>query len=109
MVNRRQLKHLKEAAKQGAVVIQLRNGETKVFSERAALGHFSLLMDEELAAYHGVAPEEPTEDPRYEEVLMLREALEDATLESRRNYEEQCHEFLHIISVIRRSREEMAS
>ncbi len=108
MVSRRQLKRLKEAAKQGAVVIQLRNGETRVFAETASLGLFSLQMDEERAAYHGVPPEEPTA-PQYREALALREALENATPESRAAYEEQCREFLHIVEVIRRSREEITS
>jgi hypothetical protein len=107
MVNRRQLKRLKEAAKQGAVVIQLRNGRTEVFSERAALGLFSLQMDEVLA-HKGVLPEEPTA-PQYEEALRLRQALEDATPESKAAYQEQCREFFHIIEVLRRSREEMVS
>ncbi len=108
MVNRRQLKRLKEGLEQGAVVIHLRDGRTEVFSERAPLGLFSLEMDEERAAYHGVPPEEPTA-PQYEEALALRRALEDATPESKTAYEEQCREFLHIIEVIRRSREEIAS
>jgi hypothetical protein len=107
MVSRRQLKRLKEAAKQGAVVIQLRDGRTEVFSERAPLGLFSLQMDEVLA-HKGVAPEEPT-SPQYEEALALRRALEDATPESRAAYEEQCHEFFHIIEVLRRSREEIGT
>ncbi len=104
MVDRRRLKRLKEAAKQGAVVIQLRNGETRVFTQWAALGLFSLQMDEAM----GVPPEEPA-DSRYEEALALREALEHATPASRANYEEQCREFLHIIEVIRRSREEIGT
>ncbi len=108
MVDRRQLKRLKEAVMQGAVVIETRDGRTEVFSERAALGLFSLQMDEERAAYYGVPPEEPT-DARYEEALRLRQALEDATPESRAAYEEQCREFLHIIEVIRRSREQIGT
>jgi hypothetical protein len=109
MVSRRQLKRLKEAVKQGAVVIHLRDGRTEVFSERAPLSLFSLQMDEERAAYHGVPPEEPTEDPRYEEALRLREALENAMPESKAAYQEQCREFFHIIEVIRRSREEVGA
>jgi acyl-CoA thioesterase len=107
MVSRRQLKRLKEGLKQGAVVVETRDGRTEVFSERAPLGLFSLQMDEVLA-HKEVAPEEPT-DARYEEALRLRQALEDATPESKNAYEEQCHEFFHIIKVLRRSREEMVS
>jgi hypothetical protein len=99
---RRRLKRLKEAAKQGAVVIETRDGRTEVFSERAALGLLSLQMDEVL--HLEVAPEEST-DARYKEALRLRQALEDATPASKVAYEEQCREFLHIIDVIRRSRE----
>jgi hypothetical protein len=106
---RSRLKRLKEGLEQGAVVIQLRNGETRVFSERAALGQFSLQMNEDIAAYGGVPLDEPTSSPKYEEARALRRALEDATPESRAAYEEQCHRFLHLINVLRRSHEEMAS
>ena len=67
------------------------------------MGLFSLQMDEVLA-HKGLPPEEPT-SPQYEEALALRRALEDATPASRANYEEQCREFIHMIEVIRRSRE----
>ena len=104
MVNRRHLKRLKEGLKQGAVVIETRDGRTEVFSESAALGLFSLQMVEAL----GIPPEEPA-DSQYEEALALRAALENATPESKAAYEEQCREFLHIIEVIRRSREQIGT
>jgi hypothetical protein len=109
MVSRLKLKRLKEGLLQGAVVVETTDGRMLAFSERAPLSLFSLQMDEERAAYHGVPPEEPTEDPRYEEALRLREALENATPESKAAYQEQCREFFHIIEVIRRSREEIGT
>ena len=108
MVSRRQLKRLKEGLKQGGVVIETRDGRTEVFSEMAPLSLFSIQMGEDRAAYNRVPPEEPT-SPQQREALRLRQALEDATPESRAAYEEQCHEFFHIIEVLRRSREEMVS
>jgi hypothetical protein len=108
MVTRRQLKRLKEGLKQGAVVIETRDGRTEVFSEMAPLSLFSIQMGEERAAYNGVPPEEPP-SPQQREALRLRQALKDATPESRRNYEEQCYGFLHIIEVLRRSREQIGT
>jgi hypothetical protein len=35
MVTRRQLQRLKQAAKRGGVVVQLRNGKTEIFSKHA--------------------------------------------------------------------------
>jgi hypothetical protein len=108
MVSRRQLKRLKEGLKQGAVVIETRDGRMEAFSEMAPLALFSLEMAEERAAYHGVPPEEPTA-PQWREALRLRQALKDATPESRANYKEQCREFFEIVEVLRRSREEVRS
>jgi hypothetical protein len=105
MVSHRQLKRLKEGLKQGAVVVETRDGRIEVFSEMAPLSLFSLQMAENRAAYKEVPPEEPT-SPQYREALALRQALEDATPESKASYEEQCYGFLHIIEVLRRSREE---
>jgi len=108
MVSRRQLKRLKEAARQGAVVVETRDGRVEAFSEMAPLALFSLQMAEERALYKGTPVEEPTA-PQYREALRLRQALEDATPESKAAYEEQCREFFHIIEVLRRSREEITS
>jgi tRNA(Ile)-lysidine synthase TilS/MesJ len=105
MVSRRQLKGLKEAAKQGVVVIETTNGRMEAFSEMAPLALFSLEVDEERAAYKGIPAEEPT-TPQQREALRLRQALEDATPESRAHYKEQCREFFEIVEVLRRSREE---
>ena len=106
VVDRRRLRRLREAAtKQGAIVVETRDGRTEVYSEWAALGLFSLGMDEAL----GVSSAEPTEDPRYGEALRLREALANAIPASKAAYEEQNFEFLHTIKVIERSRKEMVS
>ena len=58
MVTRRQLKRLKEAARQGAVVVQTRDGTVEAFSEMAPLALFSLQMAEERALYKGTPVEE---------------------------------------------------
>ncbi len=108
MVSRRQLKRLKEAVRQGAVVIETTDGRMEVFSEMAPLALFSLEMDEERAAYTGIPAEEPA-TPQQREALRLRQALKDATPESRASYEEQCREFLEIVEVLRRSREEIGA
>ena len=108
MVSRRQLKRLKEGLKQGAVVIETRDGRMEAFSEMTPLALFGLEVEEEMATYKGVPPEEPT-TPQQREALRLRQALKDATPESRASYEEQCREFLEIVEVLRRSREEIGT
>ena len=108
MVSRRQLQRLKEAAKKGAVVIQLRDGSMEAFSQMAPLALFGVEVDEEGAAYAGVPPEEPTA-AQGREALRLREALTNATPESRATYETQYAEFLHLVDVLERSRKEVGT
>ncbi len=108
MVSRRQLKRLREAVRQGAVVIETTDGRMEVFSEMTPLALFGLEVDEELAAYAGAPQEEPM-TPQRREALRLRQALKDATPESRASYEELCREFLEIVEVLRRSREEIGT
>ena len=104
MVDRRRLMRLREAAtKQGAVVIETTDGKTQVFSADAVLGLFTIQVDEVFASHEGVPLEERTRDERFEEALMLREALEHATPASKNAYEEKCREFNHIVEVLERS------
>ena len=105
---RNRIERLERLAKQGSVVIKTMNGRMEVFSEMVPLALFSLEVDEERAAYTGIPAEEPT-TPQQREALRLRQALKDATPESRAAYEEQCHEFFEIVEVLRCSREEIGT
>jgi hypothetical protein len=89
MVERRRLRRLKALAQEGGVVIQLRNGETEVFSEHAPLYLWAADVEEGIEAEEGnFAPSEPT-TPHGWEALRLREALENAIPASRAEYEER--------------------
>jgi len=61
MVDRRRLRRLKALAQKGGVVVQLRNGNTEVFSEDASLYLWALEVVEGIEAEEGnVAPSQPT-------------------------------------------------
>ena len=86
MVTRRRLQRLKQAAKRGGVVIERRDGTSAVFSEHAPLALWALEVEEGMEVEEGIKPSEPT-TPHGGAALLLREALENATLESRTEYE----------------------
>ncbi len=86
MVTRRQLQRLKQAAERGGVVIERRDGTSAVFSEHAPLALWALEVEEGMEAEESIEPSEPT-TPHGREALRLREALENATPESRAGYE----------------------
>jgi hypothetical protein len=109
MVSRRQLKRLREAVRQGAVVVETRDGRMEAFSEMTPLALFGLEVEEEMATYNGVPPPEEPSTPQRREALRLRQALKDATPESRAHYKELCREFLEIVEVLRRSRQEIGT
>jgi hypothetical protein len=89
MVDRRRLKRLKALAQKGGVVVHLRNGGTKVFSEHAPFYLWVADVEEGMEAEEGnFAPSEPT-TPQGWEALRLRHALENATPQSRAGYEER--------------------
>ncbi len=76
-------------AQRGGVVVQLRNGKTEGFSEHAPFYLWAADVEEGMEAEEGnFAPSEPT-TPHGREALRLREALENATPESRAGYEER--------------------
>ena len=85
MVDRRRLKRLKALAQKDGVVVHLSNGGTEVFSEHAPLSLWALQIEEGMAE-EGISLSEPT-TPHGWEALQLREALENATPESRAEYE----------------------
>jgi hypothetical protein len=88
VVDRRRLRRLKALAQKGGVVVQLRNGKTEVFSEHAPFYLWALEVEEGMEAEEGnFVPSEPT-STQGREALALREALENATPESRAEYEE---------------------
>jgi hypothetical protein len=69
------------------VVVHLSNGGTEVFSEHAPFYLWAADVEEGMEAEVGnFAPSEPTTPHRWE-ALRLREALENATPESRAEYE----------------------
>ena len=105
---RNRIGRLEKLANRGDVLIKTVTGRTERFSGTTPLGLFALEMDEEKAAYTGIPAEEPT-TPQQREALRLRQALKDATPESRGIYEEQCREFFEIVEVLRRSREEIGA
>ena len=86
MVDRRRLRRLKALAQKGGVVVQLRKGKTEVFSEHAPFYLWAADVEEGMEAEEGIKPSEPT-TPHGWEALRLREALENATPESRAGYE----------------------
>ena len=85
MVERRRLRRLKALTQKGGVVVQLRNGKTEVFSEHAPLALWALEVEEGMEAEKGIAPSEPT-TPHGWEALRLKEALQNATSESRAEF-----------------------
>jgi hypothetical protein len=102
VVNRRSLKRLREEIVDLGVVVKLQNGKTEVFSEQAPLSLFALQMDESKAAYEGLEPPDPTTS-QMEEARRLREALENATPESRADYEYKNGKLLALANVIEKS------
>ncbi len=89
MVERRRLRRLKALAQKGGMVVQLRDGNTEVFSEHVPLYLWAADAEEGMEAEVGnFAPSEPT-TPQGWEALRLREALEHATPQSRTEYEER--------------------
>ena len=105
---RNRIERLEKLANQGDVLIKTRGGRTERFSRTAPLALFSLEVDGERAAYTGIPAEEPA-TPQQREALRLRQALKDATPESRIDFEEQNREFFEIVEVLRRSREEIGT
>ena len=88
MVGRRRLARLEVKAQRGGVVLHLRNGRTEVFSEYAPFYLWVADVEEGMEAEEGIEPSEPT-SPQGREALALREALQNATPESRAGYEER--------------------
>jgi hypothetical protein len=89
VVDHRRLRRLKALAQKGGMVVQLRNGKTEIFSEHAPFYLWAADVEEGMEAEEGnFAPSEPT-TPHGWEALRLRNALENATLESRAEYEER--------------------
>jgi hypothetical protein len=89
VVDRRRLARLKAEVQGGGVVVHLRNGKTEVFSKHAPFYLWAADVEEGMEAEEGnFAPSEPT-TPNGWEALRLREALENATPESRAGYEER--------------------
>jgi hypothetical protein len=88
VVDRRRLRRLKALAQKGGVVVQLLNGKTEVFSEYAPFYLWAADVEEGMEAEEGIEPSEPT-SPQGREALALREALQNATPESRAGYEER--------------------
>jgi len=80
VVERRRLRRLKALAQKGGVVVQLREGRTEMFSEHAP---FYLWADVE----EGMEAEEGNFVPSGPTSTQGREALENATPESRAGYE----------------------
>jgi hypothetical protein len=104
MVDRRRLQRLEEKVQKHGLVIHLRNGETKVFSEHAGFYLWALELEEGIEAAEGREPSDPA-TPHSREALALRKALENATLASRTEYEEKNREYLQLGAVIRESHE----
>ncbi len=69
-------------------MVHLRNGKTEVFSEHAPFYLWAADVEEGMDAEEGSVPSEPT-TPHGWEALRLRKALENATPESRAEYEER--------------------
>jgi hypothetical protein len=88
VVDRRRLRRLRALAQKGGVVVQLRNGKTEVFSEHAPFYLWVADVEEGMEAEEGIEPSEPT-TPQGREALALRETLQNATPESRAEYEER--------------------
>ena len=109
MVDRRSLKRLREEIVDPGVVVKLHNGKTEVFSVRAPLSLYALQMDESKAAYEGVEPPEPTTSPQMEEASRLREALGNATPQSRADYEYKNGKFSALADAIERSTQKHTS
>jgi hypothetical protein len=105
VVDRRSLKRLRKEIQNPGVVVKLLNGKTEVFSERAPLALFALQMEESKAAYRDTEPPKPTTSPQMEEAMRLREALENATPESRADYEYKNGKLLALTDAIERSRQ----
>ena len=109
MVDRRRFKRLMQAIVDPGTVVKLKNGKTEVFSEHAPLALFALQFDEGKAAYTGTESPTPTTSPQMEEAFRLREALANATPESRAYYEHKNVEFLQLADVLEKSAQKHAS
>ena len=88
MVERRRLRRLKALAQKGGVLVQLRNGQTELFSEHAPFYLWAADVEEGMANEEGLEPSEPT-TLHGREALALREALTNATPASLAEYEAQ--------------------
>jgi hypothetical protein len=106
VVDRRRLQRLEEKVQKHGLVVQLRNGETKIFSVHAPFYLWALEVEEGIEAVEGRGPSEPT-TPQGREALALRKALENATLESRTEYEEKNREYLQLGAVLKQSHEDI--
>jgi hypothetical protein len=106
MVDRRRLQRLEEKVQKHGLVVHLRNGETKVFSEHAGFYLWALEVEEGIEAAEGREPSEPT-TPHGREALALRKALENATPESLAAYERKNREYLKLGAVLKQSHEDI--
>jgi hypothetical protein len=88
MVERRRLARLKALAQKGGVLVQLRNGNTEVFSEHAPFYLWAADVEEGMEAEEDISFSQRTTS-HGREALALREALTNATPESRASYEER--------------------
>ena len=106
MVDRRRLQRLDEKVQKDGLVVHLRNGETKIFSEHAPLHLWALQLEEAIEAEEGIEPSEPT-TVHGREALALREALENATPKSLAAYERKNREYLELGAVLKQSHEDI--
>ena len=86
MVDRRRLRRLKAKAQKGDILVRLADGNTEVYSKYAPFYLWAYMVEEGMAAEEGTELPEPT-SPQGIEAQRLHEALENATPESRAQYE----------------------
>jgi hypothetical protein len=106
MVDRRRLQRLEERVQKHGLVVQLRNGETKIFSEHAPFYLWAYELETMIEVEEGREPSEPT-TPHGREALALREALENATSESLAAYERKTREWMELGAVLKHSHEDI--
>jgi hypothetical protein len=95
MVDRRRLRRLEKKAQKDGVVVQLLNGETKIFSQFSPFHLWALELEEGIEALKGDEPSEPT-TPQGREALELREALENATPQSKAAFERDHYSWIKL-------------
>jgi hypothetical protein len=88
VVNRRRLRRLEAETQRDGIVVRLEDGSIQMFSEYAPFYLWVADVEEGMEAEEGIEPSEPT-SPQGREALALREALQNATPESRAGYEER--------------------